>query len=170
MEEIPEGFIERQLNDSRYISKIVKSLLSNIVREEGEQEAISKNVVPVTGAVTSQLKQDWGLEHIWNELVTPRFIRLNALTGTANFGSINPNTNKFLPQVPLELQKGFNKKRIDHRHHALDALVIACTTKNHINYLHSLNSERKNFSLVSKIREIEKALVNGTIRECAKSI
>ncbi|TKK71648.1 type II CRISPR RNA-guided endonuclease Cas9 [Ilyomonas limi] len=169
MEDIPEGFIERQLNDSRYISKIVKNLLSNIVREDDEREAISKNVVPVTGAVTSQLKHNWGLEHIWNESVTPRFIRLNTLTGTTNFGSINPTTNKFLPQVPLELQKGFNKKRIDHRHHALDALVIACTTKDHINYLHSLNSERKNFSLVSKLREIEEAQVNGTIRKVPKA-
>lgn len=33
MDDIPEQFIERQLNDSRYISKVVKGLLSNIVRE-----------------------------------------------------------------------------------------------------------------------------------------
>ena len=32
MDDIPEQFIERQLNDSRYISKVVKGLLSNIVR------------------------------------------------------------------------------------------------------------------------------------------
>jgi CRISPR-associated endonuclease Csn1 len=30
-EEVPEGFIERQLNDSRYISKFVKSLLGNLI-------------------------------------------------------------------------------------------------------------------------------------------
>ena len=35
MDSIPEEFIARQLNDSRYISKVVKGLLSNIVREEG---------------------------------------------------------------------------------------------------------------------------------------
>ena len=169
MEDIPEGFIERQLNDSRYISKIVKNLLSNVVRGENELEAISKHVVPVTGAVTAQMKQDWGLEHIWNELITPRFIRLNKMTGTTNFGDINPTTNKFLPQVPLELQKGFNKKRIDHRHHTLDALVIACITKDHINYLHSINSERKNFSLVSKLRQMEEAQVNGTLRKVPKA-
>ncbi|MDE0562028.1 type II CRISPR RNA-guided endonuclease Cas9, partial [Algoriphagus sp. NF] len=54
-EDIPEGFINRQLNDSRYISKLVKGLLSNIVRENGEQEGTSKNLIPVTGAVTSKL-------------------------------------------------------------------------------------------------------------------
>ena len=34
MDDIPEEFVTRQLNDSRYISKVVKSLLSNIVREK----------------------------------------------------------------------------------------------------------------------------------------
>ena len=129
MDEIPEEFIQRQLNDSRYISKVIKNLLSKIVREEGEQEATSKNVIASNGAITSTLKQDWGLNDIWNEIITPRFQRLNAITNTENFGHINEATGKFLPQVPLELQKGFNKKRMDHRHHALDAIVIACATQ-----------------------------------------
>ncbi|CAN5498942.1 type II CRISPR RNA-guided endonuclease Cas9 [soil metagenome] len=137
MEDIPETFIQRQLNDSRYISKVVKNLLSNIVREEGEQETTSKNVISSNGSITSTLKQDWGLNEIWNELIAPRFIRMNALTNSTNFGELNPAINKFLPQVPLELQKGFNKKRIDHRHHSLDALVIACATRSHINYLNN---------------------------------
>jgi CRISPR-associated endonuclease Csn1 len=169
MEEPPEGFIERQMNDSRYISKVVKNLLSNIVREDNEPEAISKKVVPVTGAITAQMKHDWGLEHIWNELVTPRFERLNTLTGSKNFGDMNPTTGKFLPQVPLELQKGFSKKRIDHRHHAMDALVIACITKDHVNYLNSINSERKNHSLVAKLRATELIEVKGHMQNVAKA-
>lgn len=169
MEEPPEGFIERQLNDSRYISKVVKSLLSNILREENEQEAISKRLIPVTGAITSQMKHDWGLEHIWNELITPRFERLNALTNSKSFGDINPNTNKFLPQIPLEFQKGASKKRIDHRHHALDALVIASVTREHVNYLNSINSERNNHSLVSLLREKEEVTVNGHTRSVGKA-
>lgn len=62
MEDIPDGFIERQLNDSRYISRVIKSLLSNIVREEGEQESTSKNVIVCTGGVTDRLKKigEWG--------------------------------------------------------------------------------------------------------------
>lgn len=169
MEDPPEGFIERQMNDSRYISKVVKNLLSNIVREDKERDAISKKVVPVTGAITSQMKHDWGMEHIWNELITPRFERLNGLTGSKNFGDVNPNTGKFLPQVPLDHQKGFSKKRIDHRHHALDALVIACITKDHVNYLNSINSERKNHSLVSKLREVEEVDVKGKMQKVAKA-
>ncbi len=139
MEDIPETFIQRQLNDTRYISKVVKSLLSNIVREANEQEAISKNVIACTGGVTSILKQNWGLNNIWNDVITPRFERLNELTRSTNFGEWTNKDGKrvFQAQVPIELSKGFSKKRIDHRHHALDAIVIACASRSHINYLNN---------------------------------
>ena len=139
MEEIPEAFIERQLNDTRYISNVVKGLLSNIVRVDGEQEATSKNVISCTGGVTTILKQDWGLNDVWNRIVTPRFERMNELTKSNAFGQWTNKEGKrvFQTEMPLELQKGFNKKRIDHRHHAMDALVIACATRSHINYLNN---------------------------------
>ncbi len=155
-EDIPEGFINRQINDTRYISKLIKGLLSNIVREEGEQEATSKNIVTMPGAITSQLKKDWGLNDAWNDIIAPRFKRLNELTGTNNYGCLDyqkdkngKNTGKqfFRLQVPEEIQKGFNKKRIDHRHHALDAMVIATCTRKHIQYINSLNNENEKFEL-----------------------
>ncbi|NPA44319.1 MAG: CRISPR-associated protein Csn1, partial [Chlorobi bacterium] len=149
-EDIPESFIERQINDTRYISKFVKSLLSNIVRAENEQSETSKNLIPVSGAITSQLKQDWGLNDKWNEIILPRFERLNKLTGTNNFTYLNEKGH-LVPTVPDELQKGFNKKRIDHRHHALDAIVIACTTRQHIQYLNSLNNEKEKYELQPKL-------------------
>ncbi|WP_147676631.1 type II CRISPR RNA-guided endonuclease Cas9 [Algibacter pacificus] len=150
-EDIPEGFINRQLNDSRYISKLVKGLLSNIVREDNEQEATSKNLIPVTGVVTSKLKRDWGLNDKWNEIIKPRFERLNKLTNSNNFGFWDNKINAFRIQVPDEISKGFNKKRIDHRHHALDALVVACTTREHTHYLNALNNEKKNYGLRDKL-------------------
>ncbi len=144
LEEIPEKFIERQMNDTRYISKMVKNLLSNIVRAETKDEGTTSNyVLSTNGQITSILKQDWGLNDVWNEIITPRFERLNAMTNSSNFGSLNENTGKFLPTVPLELSKGFTKKRIDHRHHALDALVIACASRNHINYLNNQSALEK---------------------------
>ncbi len=169
MEDIPESFIERQMNDSRYISKLVKNYLSNIVRAEDEQETTSKNLLPVPGGITARMRKDWGLEDIWNELITPRFMRLNEMTGTRDFGDINPTTKKFLPTVPLNLQKGFSKKRIDHRHHALDAIVIACITREHINYLNAINSERNNYSLVARLREVEEIMIDGKNRRVAKA-
>lgn len=154
-EEIPDGFINRQMNDSRYITKLVKGLLSNIVREEGEQEATSKNLLPVSGAVTSKLKQDWGLNEKWNEIIAPRFQRLNELTNSNDFGYMDYQKDEngkpvgkqfFRLQVPKEVGK-LNKKRIDHRHHSLDAIVIASCTREHQNYLNSLNSEKENYGL-----------------------
>lgn len=136
MNDIPDDFIARQLNDSRYISKLVKSLLSNIVREEDEQEAISKNVIPCTGGITDRLKKDWGINDVWNAIVLPRFRRMNELTERTDFTALNQQGHE-IPAMPLELQLGFNKKRIDHRHHAMDAIVIACADRNIVNYLNN---------------------------------
>lgn len=164
MEDIPDAFSQRQLNDSRYISKAVKNLLSNLVREEGEEETVSKNVLSSNGAITATLRKDWGLEHIWNEVVTPRFERLNKISGTKNFGDWSDKDGKrvFQTAVPLELQKGFQKKRIDHRHHALDAIVIACATRNHINYLNNENANGKDKSKSSRhdLRRLLRRLEN----------
>lgn len=136
MEDIPEQFIQRQLNDSRYISKFIKSLLSNIVREEGESEATSKNIIACTGSVTDRLKKDWGVNDVWNKIILPRFLRLNEITNSNHFTTTNTH-NRIIPTMPLALQKGFNKKRIDHRHHAMDAIVIACANRNIVNYLNN---------------------------------
>ncbi|MDR1561093.1 MAG: hypothetical protein LBS23_01930, partial [Holosporaceae bacterium] len=168
LEDIPESFIERQLNDSRYISKVVKNLLSNIVREEKEQEATSKNVISCSGGVTTILKQDWGLNDVWNKIITPRFERMNMLTKSNLFGQwVNKEgKNIFQIEMPLEFQKGFNKKRIDHRHHALDALVIACATREHIQYLNNEHAQSKNddvrYGLMKKLRRMEEREVTRT--------
>lgn len=151
MDEIPETFIQRQLNDTKYISKIVRNLLSNVVREQDELEPISKNIISVIGSITDKLKNEWGLNDVWNSIVKDRFIRLNNLTNTEDFGSwvVKDGKRIFQTNVPLAMQKGFSKKRIDHRHHALDALVIACCTRNHINFLNNqaANSENKRYEL-----------------------
>jgi len=140
-EEIPEDFINRQLNDTRYINKVIKSLLSNIVREEDEKAETVKRLIPVTGAITSKLKHDWGLSDKWNEILLPRFKRLNQLTNRNDFTYLNQKGIE-VPKIPDDMPGRINKKRIDHRHHALDALVIAATTRNHINYLNALNNEK----------------------------
>ena len=147
LEDIPDGFIERQLNDSRYISKYIKGLLSNIVRSEDEQEAISKNVIVCTGGVTDRLKKDWGIQDVWNRIILPRFLRLNEMEGSDIFTTVN-TSGHLIPSMPLHLQKGFNKKRIDHRHHAMDAIVIACANRNIVNYLN--NSSARKDSAISR--------------------
>ena len=176
MDEIPAEFIERQMNDSRYISKVVKGILSNIVREideEGnlEREAISKNVITCNGSVTTILKRDWGLGEVWNHIVLPRFQRLNQLTGNTCFTKLNTHGNE-IPAMPLELIKGFNIKRIDHRHHAMDAIVIACTTREHVNLLNNESAmpghQEMRHALSRKLRRCEEVIINGKKRNVYK--
>lgn len=200
LEDIPDKMIERQLNDTRYISKYISQLLSNIVRiddemakkivEEGEKLANkeqdkakankirekaksaanddgvnSKNIIPVNGKITSQLKQDWGLNNVWNELILPRFERMNRLTNSSSFTTKNKQGHT-IPAIPFELSKGFQMKRIDHRHHAMDALVIACTTRDHVNLLNneSAKSEIKRYDLKRKLKRFE----NTTLTKMAQ--
>ncbi|WP_407508579.1 type II CRISPR RNA-guided endonuclease Cas9 [Elizabethkingia anophelis] len=164
LEDIPEKMIDRQMNDTRYISKYISGVLSNIVRvEDGSDEGInSKNIVPGNGKITTKLKQDWGLNDVWNDLILPRFERMNQLTNSTDFTVWNENYQKFLPTVPVEFSKGFSKKRIDHRHHALDALVIACATKDHVNLLNnqSAKSDTKRYDLKKKLMKFEKVAYN----------
>ncbi len=199
LEDIPEKMIERQINDTRHISKYISGVLSNIVRIDDEQakkiiedaeilarkeidkdkadeirrkakslatdDGInSKNIVPGNGKITSQLKQDWGLNDVWNDLILPRFERMNQLTNSTDFTAWNENHQKFLPTVPIEFSKGFSKKRIDHRHHALDALVIACATKDHMNLLNnqSAKSDTKRYDLKKKLMKFEKVVYHHT--------
>ncbi len=167
MDDIPEQFIARQLNDSRYISKLVKSLLSNIVREAGEQEEMSKNVIVCTGSITDRLKKDWGINDVWNRIILPRFLRLNELTESNRFTSVTASGN-VIPAMPLELQKGFNKKRIDHRHHAMDAIVIACANRNIVNYLNnesaSKNAQTSRYDLQRLLCDKQKTDDKGNYR------
>ena len=142
MDDIPEKFIERQMNDSRYISKLVKALLSNIVREEGEKDATSKNVISCTGGITDRLKKDWGINDVWNGIILPRFIRMNEIDKTNSYTAINTSGN-IIPDMPFEYQRGFSKKRIDHRHHAMDAIVIACASRNVVNYLNNSSAAKE---------------------------
>lgn len=138
LNDIPEKMVARQMNDTRYISKYISEILSKIVRSDEKDEGVnSKNVIPCTGKITTALKQDWGLNDVWNELILPRFERMNQLTQTQLFTSYNDRLQKNLPTVPIEYSQGFQKKRIDHRHHAMDALVIACVTREHINYMNN---------------------------------
>lgn len=158
LDEIPESFISRQMNDSRYISRLVRHLMNNIVLPEDIDEDDSGNrVVVCTGQVTDRLKQEWGVNDVWNHIVLPRFERMNSICGTTAYTSKTQNGH-LIPSMPLEQQAGFNKKRIDHRHHAMDAIVIACASRNHVNLLsnESGNDGKRRYDLQLLLRESKK--------------
>ncbi|MGO3706906.1 MAG: type II CRISPR RNA-guided endonuclease Cas9 [Mesonia hippocampi] len=147
--DIPKGFTNSQMNNARHIARKAMELLSHIVREPGEIEFRSKNVLSVTGMVTTELKRAWKLDQVWKELVAPRFIRLNELTQSNLFGDWQTSKNGQnyfdcnLDKSIREKDESYDIKRIDHRHHALDALIVALCTEEHINYINNINADKK---------------------------
>lgn len=166
-EEIPDRFINSQLNNTCYISRFVKTLLERIVRTESEQSNSVSGMVSVNGGVTAALRRDWQLGEVWNELIAPRFIRMNQeiekLTGTHShlFGEEREiNGQKvFVPDVPLYLRDGFEKKRIDHRHHALDALVVALTQRGHIQYLNNVTGDKNTRDAIDARKKLKETYI-----------
>ncbi|MCM1221569.1 MAG: hypothetical protein NC548_44535 [Lachnospiraceae bacterium] len=172
LEDIPDEFINRQMNDTRYISRFITALLSNIVREEiasgeFEHESTSKNLIVCNGNITTRLKQDWGINEVWNRIILPRFERMNRICENNSFTCINSEGHTIPAQVT-----GLNKKRIDHRHHAMDAIVIACTTRDHVNLLNNEAAKSSNremrYALSHKLRRYEPVIVNGKTRNVPK--
>ncbi len=83
-ENFDDDFVSRQMNDMRYASQEARKLLSQVC----------KTVRVFPGALTGELRQQWGLNTLIND-------------------------------------DNIAKNRTDHRHHAIDAIVIAlATTKN----------------------------------------
>ena len=143
--EVPTGFTDSQMNNAKHIARKAIELLSHVVREEGEVEFRSKNLIPVTGAITDKLKKEWKFNQVWTELLTPRLERLNSLYKSDNFGKyeISKTGHRYFDintKYILEHNEKFELKRLDHRHHALDALVVALCTENHVQYINNINS------------------------------
>jgi len=137
-EDVPDQFINRQLVDTRYIGRKITELLAPV--SENQQDPI----IVSNGTITHELKANWGLSEVMKELVKWRFEHLEQKTGKkyAWYDQETDTEGKPTGRKVLRL-KGY-EKRIDHRHHALDALVVACTTRSHIKYLNDLNKLREN--------------------------
>ncbi|WP_339624696.1 type II CRISPR RNA-guided endonuclease Cas9 [uncultured Winogradskyella sp.] len=115
---LPEGFIERDLKNSQYIAKKAKQLLFEVF----------SGVLSTSGSITGKLREDWDLINVMKELNMPKYKALG-LTEI----EVRKNNKK------VEVIKDWSKRN-DHRHHAMDALTVAFTTHNHIQYLNNLNA------------------------------
>lgn len=124
--ELPEDFIERDLRNSQYIAKKAKMML----------EEVFKTVVPTTGSITDQLRKDWDLINVMKEMNFSKY-KAAGLTQIQRRWDAGQEKEK-----EFEIIKDWTKRN-DHRHHAMDALTVAFTTHNHIQYINYL-SARKN--------------------------
>jgi len=102
-EENESEFVQRQLKDTQYIAVAVKNMLEKI----GIPVRVSK------GGATAELRRLWGLNNI-----LPRHPDSGGLRE-------DKDDNAVL-QYDKDAAKE-SKNRMDHRHHAIDALVIAMT-------------------------------------------
>ena len=112
---IPNDFIERQLVETRYISRKAKEILTQVCR----------NVWSTSGSITNYLRYQWG----WDDVL----IKLNweKYPDEAKQKEIIDGRTRYIIN-------GWTK-RDDHRHHAIDALTIACTNQSIIKRLNDLN-------------------------------
>lgn len=133
-EDVPQGFSNRQLVDSRYISRKLNELLAPV--SENQKDPI----ISTSGSVTSELKSSWGLGEKMKALVKWRFERLQEKTGESYVWYDDELDQDEKPTGRKILRLKGYEKRLDHRHHAMDALVISCTTRSHIKYLNDLNA------------------------------
>ena len=132
-EKIPSNPVNRQLKDTQYISVAIKDELAKIVGSE--------NVKTSTGGVTDYLRSHWGLKKLFMELTEPRFRQME-------LWNLDENGNPKESWVTKYFDKENNKhiyeikgwsKRYDHRHHAIDALVVALSNEKFIKRLNDLN-------------------------------
>ena len=119
--EIPDDFINRQMNETRFISREATKLL----------KGISRNVYSTSGMVTDFLRNQWGYNEVLKQLNWSKY----EAAGKIQDGKI----------------EGWSK-RDDHRHHAIDALVVACTRQSIIQRLNRLNSSQTREEMLDAIK------------------
>lgn len=97
--EFDDDFTSRQLNDTRYASRLAKDFLKQICHE----------VYVFPGGATAEMRHLWGL---------------NSVLSDEN-----------------------QKNRMDHRHHAIDAIAIAALNAGHLKQLARWNRYQKSFEM-----------------------
>jgi CRISPR-associated endonuclease Csn1 len=115
---LTEKFRPRNLNDTKYATRLVLDLLARLYPESDrftgvprkpEEARRKRRLFARPGPLTDRLRRAWGLQG---------------------------------------LKKGEDGKRIaDDRHHALDALIVAVTSEGRLNHLTQLVQERENAGL-----------------------
>jgi CRISPR-associated endonuclease Csn1 len=132
-----ENFIERQLRQTQYISRKSVEIL----------QKVSSNVYTTEGNVTAKLRSLWGWDDVLMNLQLSKYKELGQTVikeWTSEHGKKNHSKEEIINWT----------KRDDHRHHSIDALVIACTKQGFIQRINSLNASEVRDEMN---KEVEKA-------------
>ena len=137
--ELWENFIDRQLRQSQYIAKKSVEML----------QQVCKNVYTTTGSVTDFVRHQWGYDEILHDLNFERFKKAELTTMVTQLHS----------GKEVEVERITNwTKRLDNRHHAVDALAIACTTQGMIQRLNTLNACRN--EMLDELNSKDERVIN----------
>lgn len=133
-ENLPEDFIERHLRLTQYISREAQGILRKGIRLVSASE----------GGVTAKLRQLWGYDNILRDLNLDRYRSM----GETEVVTVEHRDG----QRTDERIKDWSKRK-DHRHHAIDALVVACTQPRYIQRLNRVNAETDRQEMDAFIKE-----------------
>ena len=100
--ELSEDFTHKQLNDTKYASRVVTQMIEQTYPNDRTRRVFATN-----GSYTSLARHSWGLDSVLN------------------------NQDDFLTNSMTPSEKNRN----DHRHHAVDALVIALVDGGMLNFM-----------------------------------
>ena len=130
------GFISRQLTDNAYLSKMALKYLKCVVEKDS-------NVWAVSGGMTKLLRDKWEIDSILKRKIGENEI--------------------FHFELKDEQIGTYKKNRYDHRHHALDASVIALIDRSMVQQISRLNQiGKKNRIEVPQMPVIRTDLIEKT--------
>jgi CRISPR-associated endonuclease Csn1 len=114
-------FLDRQLNETKYLSRIARQYLAHLYNEKAEGRL---RVRAIPGKLTAMLRAKWGLNAL--------------LRGHNEAGGDEPDGPA-------------RKNRDNHMHHAIDAFVIAMTDQRLLHAIANLNSDADRKRLIEEI-------------------
>ncbi len=133
-----EGFLARQLNDTRYISRLALRYL----------KAICPDTWVVTGRHTALLRHEWGLGSILKELREKDSSPTIAGSDDGPQGEENDsNLAEGSTNTEGRGKSQGEKNREDHRHHAVDAITVALTGRSALQLISEANVEANDLGL-----------------------
>lgn len=131
---IPLNFIARQLRQTQYIARKSHQLL----------QEVCANVWATSGSVTEKLRKLWGWEDTLMRLQLSKYKQ----AGKTEIVEFESNG-----QLHKKERIKYWSKRDDHRHHAIDALTIACTQQGFIQRMNTLNSKHTRDEMFAEVKD-----------------
>ena len=133
-------FIARQLKETQYITKQVKAELDKICRQ----------ITVTSGGITDYLRHQWGVDDVLKNINIEKYEAAGKVTDE------DYRDRQGIWRTRKKIEDW--SKRDDHRHHAIDALVIACTKPAYIKRLNDLNQEYDSYNAMKKDGEKKESL------------